>query len=412
MENSPNNRSSQNELDLGLNQEESLDKRQPKSENSILDKVTGLFNKKTSQQNHFATRREPTFGSINSSTKIEANSEIRNEEKVEQMEILDNETELESDNPQDNTENEKEVIAADTTSKVGRKKIEDWAILQKLPAKHRRLFIAIVAAVFVLLALLWLKPSQQTVEEIQANSTNNMPIEFQSLDPNKPLPNTENTESVTNQKENQQQLDELVQNLSTAENNAEPVQSEVTETPTIPVANPQIEQINAENARLIEQAKLAAKKAQEQTKVASEKQIEQAKLAAEKTKLEQIRIAEKNKELQQQKVEKKVKPTTKAPVVEAKPATKTKQVNSNTTTKTLTVPAGTSLFQVFRTNGLDIRDANAMTKATGAKNVLSSFKANDKIQVSVNKQGQVSSLRLSNGATFTRQTDGSYKYSR
>ena len=74
------------------------------------------------------------------------------------------------------------------------------------------------------------------------------------------------------------------------------------------------------------------------------------------------------------------------------------------------MPQGVSLMQVFRDNKLNISDVNAMTKASGAGHALSSFKPGDKVQVSVNSQGRVSELRLSNGGKFVRQADGSYQY--
>jgi len=88
----------------------------------------------------------------------------------------------------------------------------------------------------------------------------------------------------------------------------------------------------------------------------------------------------------------------------AKAAEPAAQTASTSATKTLTVPQGVSLMQVFRDNKLNISDVNA------AGNALSSFKPGDKVQVSVNSQGRVSELRLSNGGKFIRQADGSYQY--
>ena len=87
-----------------------------------------------------------------------------------------------------------------------------------------------------------------------------------------------------------------------------------------------------------------------------------------------------------------------------------KSAASRLSAKTLTVPKGVSLMQVFRDNQLNISDVNAMSKAAGAGNVLSSFKSGDKVTVSVNNQGRVNEMRLSNGARFVRQSDGSYQY--
>ena len=96
-------------------------------------------------------------------------------------------------------------------------------------------------------------------------------------------------------------------------------------------------------------------------------------------------------------------------ILEAKPAT-TKTVNASAGSKTLVVPQGVSLMQVFRNNNLPIADVNAMIKANGAGNALSSFKPGDKVQVTINAQGRVNELRLSNGARFVRQADGSYQF--
>ena len=103
-----------------------------------------------------------------------------------------------------------------------------------------------------------------------------------------------------------------------------------------------------------------------------------------------------------------VKKEAKVQIVDAKPATKAAAPTESA--KTLTVPKGVSLMQVFRDNQLNISDVNAMSKAAGAGNVLSSFKPGDKVAVSVNSQGRVNEMRLSNGTRFVRQSDGSYEY--
>ena len=103
-----------------------------------------------------------------------------------------------------------------------------------------------------------------------------------------------------------------------------------------------------------------------------------------------------------------VKKEAKVQIVDAKPATKAAAPTASV--KTLTVPKGVSLMQVFRDNQLNISDVNAMSKAAGAGNVLSSFKPGDKVAVSVNSQGRVNEMRLSNGTRFVRQSDGSYEY--
>ena len=153
----------------------------------------------------------------------------------------------------------------------------------------------------------------------------------------------------------------------------------------------------------------------EHTPVVQEKK--QPKPATEKTTAQPTQTVKK----EQSKIQE-AKPVatkeTKVQIVEAKSATNktvkavepVAQTASTGATKTLTVPQGVSLMQVFRDNKLNIADVNAMTKANGAGNALSSFKPGDKVQVSVNGQGRVSELRLSNGGKFIRQADGSYQY--
>ena len=60
--NQPNDNSSQNELDLGLNQEPITPKKTIQPSSSILGKTKGLFAKKNHAQTNFQQRKEPTFG--------------------------------------------------------------------------------------------------------------------------------------------------------------------------------------------------------------------------------------------------------------------------------------------------------------------------------------------------------------
>ncbi|MDH2926194.1 LysM-like peptidoglycan-binding domain-containing protein [Lonepinella koalarum] len=435
MENTPKNNSNQSELDLGINQTD-----------SILSKVTGLFNKKeTLQPNQFAVRKEPTFGTQPNTTATNPVNTTQNAKQPvsdtpktippQQPTITDpiQPTSVQTETVQvANTAEtintvahtagpvmsetvQEQTVVPPTQSKPNQKNPENWAIMQKLPPKHRRLFIAIAGVIAILLALLWLKPSNNTIEEIQANNSSSTPIEFQSLDPNKPLENSAvinnvEAETATAQTDNITTPEVTTPTADQAQQNTVP-SPVVTPAPVKPVDAQATEQ-----AYQAEQAKIAAEQAQA-------RKAEQAKIAAEQ---EQARKAEQAKVATQpaRKAEQAKQPTNKvAPVVDAKPAgtsVQTHQSNRNSSTqttassnstRTLVIPQNTSLFQVFRNNDLDIRDANAMTKANGAGNVLSSFKANDKVQVSVS-QGHVNTMRLPDGSVFTRQADGTYKYTK
>ncbi len=434
MENTPKNNSNQNELDLDLNQADSATVRKDvKIDPSILNKVTGLFGKKeTSQPNQFAVRKEPTFGTTQNIEQpanrvdiVQAQQSVATRPTAAQSETTNSvENTTTSATPNNRAEfvepepeqKQQPTAVPPVQEKNNSKNPENWGIMQKLPPKHRRLFIAIAGAIAILLALLWLKPSNNTVEEIQANNTSSTPIEFQSLDPNKPLENTEvaNNNVVT---EHATPTDNMAENVNPTTQANEPTQSAQQIQPNTVQSNVTPEPVKPAETQTIVQNKVET----QQVQTHSVEQTKNAEPQAQVHKIEQAKSA--TQQAQTHKVEPTKQAVTKtkaAPVVEAKPVSSSSQSNAssnqtrnvtNANTKTLVIPASTSLFQVFRSNGLDIRDANAMTKANGAGNVLSSFKANDKVQVAVS-QGHVSTMRLSNGATFTRQTDGTYKYSK
>lgn len=417
-ENNPSSeKPSQNELDLGFNQVEPITpKKVVKPEPSLFNKAKSIFAKKEAvEPNHFAVRKEPTFGESADNAKIENTTESTIAEKVKTVSATatsatsasienmnsDINTSTESFNAQDvQAEPQVETSSKDTTDtevKSKMKKPEDWAVMQKLPRKHRRLAIALICVVILLLALLWLKPSSDTVEDFQTDNNKNLPIEFQPLDQSQAIENVDvnNTAPTT----------EAVEQANATAENALSVPA-----PTTP--NLQSESVATEAAKaettdttkVAEQAKPIEKVKAVDTPKATEKPraVEQVKAKpAEKTKAtEKVSVAE----------NKPVKPAPKKPsVTDAKPATVSA---AGSASKTLVIPQGTSLMQVFRDNNLNISDVNAMTKANGAGGALSNFKPGDKVQVSLNAQGRVKTMRLANGATFTRQADGTYQYSK
>lgn len=452
MERTPDNQQpTQSELDL-TQMEPITPKKVVKAEPSFLDKAKGLFAKKeTEEAPRFYERKEPTFGQ--SATFVPPTNEINTTAENTQTEEVTSESVLSSSpkttesqttvlpvmdsaptgaekNESLNAEPVVPPVVADKPASVKSKlsRPENWAIMQKLPEKHRRLFVAITAGVLVLLALLWLKPSSETVDEIQANQSNSMPIEFQSLDPNQanqattmvdnsqaavPVENVQTNSTVPVNAENT-----VAKNAPNNTAAVQPTQTNNSVSSTVTEAN------NVKSAEQLRAEKLAEKQRRDAELARLEKaRAEKAK--ADKLKEEQLAKAkaEKAKAEQQAKAAmEKAKASTGAPVVEAKPAGTNAKASASVTeatkapsagsSKTLTIPKGVSLMQVFRDNNLNIGDVNAMSKAGGAENALSSFKAGDKVQVSVNSQGRVSTMRLSNGATFTRQADGSYKYSK
>ena len=389
------NNPAQNELDLGFNQMEPITPKKPaKPEPSFFEKAKGMFAKKEQKntENQFATRKEPVFGdsapadvAVASATSSEETI-IAEEASLETTNVVVDSAATNETRPQ--TESvEKPVVSL--------KNPETWPMLAMLPQKHRRLFVTILALVLLLMFILWMKPSSDTVQSYEQQSNNDVPIQFQQLDQlqvNEPtvLDNPTNAVSQPN----------TAENIVPAQSN-EPMAN-------TPAAEPQAmnsvsENKPAEQPKTVEQAKPQEMVKPQSTPHETVKKPEPVKT---KTAEKPQKVEPKNQpaKAQSAKTEKQV-----VEILEAKPAT-TKTVNASAGSKTLVVPQGVSLMQVFRNNNLPIADVNAMTKANGAGNALSSFKPGDKVQVTVNAQGRVNELRLSNGGRFIRQADGNYQF--
>lgn len=454
--NQPNDNSSQNELDLGFNHSDSVTPRKPVQQNgSIFDKAKGLFGKKEQPDTQFHVRREPTFGAAASqpfspsqafqseNTEQSApSSAFGTQEPVEnvQVENVAEEKVIFENSPAEEIVEEvttqTETVAPAAAAATSLKSPEKWKVLQMLPEKHRRLFIAILGLVVLLIIFFTLKPNSDTVESFEQQNSNEIPVQFQSLDQSQPvettvLDNNNNAApSTTEQAANDAKSDtppamEYVGDKADAAKSqpAEPVQPTAAQQPVTPVQPTVVPTPVKEPVKTVQPAvekhtatvEHKAEPRREQTSVVQEKK--QPKPVAEKATVQPTQTVKKESSKIQE-----AKPVatkdSKVQIVEAKSATHNTmkaaepaaQTASTGATKTLTVPQGVSLMQVFRDNKLNISDVNAMTKASGAGNALSSFKPGDKVQVSVNSQGRVSELRLSNGGKFIRQADGSYQY--
>lgn len=457
--NQPNNNSSQNELDLGFNHSDSVTPRKPVQQSgSIFDKAKGLFGKKEQPDTQFHVRREPTFGAAASqpfspsqafqsenTEQSASSSAFGSQEPVEnvQVESVAEEKVIFENSPAEDIVEEvttqAETVAPAAAAAASLKSPEKWKVLQMLPEKHRRLFIAILGLVLLLIIFFTLKPNSDTVESFEQQNGNEIPVQFQSLDQSQPVETTvldnNNTTApaTTEQTANNAKSDtppamEYVGDKADAakSQSVEPVQPTVAQQPATQPApvKPTLDATSKEplprtlqptvekNTAMVEHK---AEPRREQTAVVQEKK--QPKPVTEKVTAQPTQTVKKESSKIQE-----AKPVatkdSKVQIVEAKSATHNAvkaaepvaQTASTGVTKTLTVPQGVSLMQVFRDNKLNIADVNAMTKANGAGNALSSFKPGDKVQVSVNGQGRVSELRLSNGGKFIRQADGSYQY--
>jgi len=459
--NQPNDNSSQNELDLGFNHSDSVTPRKPvKQSGSIFDKAKGLFGKKEQADTQFHVRREPTFGAAASQPfspsqafqsetteqSVQSNAlgsqefveNVQVENVAEEKVIFENSPAEEAEEIVEEVTTQAETVAPTAATAASLKSPEKWKVLQMLPEKHRRLFIAILGLVVLLIIFFTLKPNSDTVESFEQQNSNEIPVQFQSLDQSQPVENTvldnNNTTapattepSANDAKSNTPPAMEYVGDKAEVAKSqtAEPAQQTVaqqpaTQAPAQPTVAPTAAKEPVKTAQPAVEKHTAtvehkAEPRREQTPVVQEKK--QPKPVAEKVTAQPTQIVKKESSKIQE-----AKPVatkdSKVQIVEAKSATNktvkaaepVAQTASTGTTKTLTVPQGVSLMQVFRDNKLNISDVNAMTKASGAGSALSSFKPGDKVQVSVNSQGRVSELRLSNGGKFIRQADGSYQY--
>ena len=450
MNKNQNEQSSQDELDLGLNQVEPITpKKVVQPSESIFDKAKGLFAKKDHVETNFHERKEPTFGHTPAQ---ESAPFISSETLRTEQEPVIQTTPAEETISAVEEEIKTETIAAETVEQAEKRTLsqpEKWKVLQVLPAKHRRLFMAILALVILLIIFFALKPSSDTVESFTQSNSNEIPVQFQSLDQNQPVETTildnppaqnQMAAEQANQPENAPKADESA-NSATAQNQP----AENMATPQNMAAPQNMAQAPAQTSNTMDSASAkpmqAAQPEQSQTQ-AQQAQVEQPKaptvvapvppvkkvveqqVAHKDTAKKEVKVAEKvhvPAKVTEQIVAKtagkapiveakpiQVKKEAKVQIVDAKPATKAAAPTASA--KTLTVPKGVSLMQVFRDNQLNISDVNAMSKAAGAGNVLSSFKPGDKVAVSLNSQGRVNEMRLSNGARFVRQSDGSYEY--
>ena len=439
MNKNQNEQSSQDELDLGLNQVEPITpKKVVQPSESIFDKAKGLFAKKDHVETNFHERKEPTFGHTpaQESAPFISSETLRTEQETVIQTVSAEETVSAVEE-----EIKTETIATETVEQAEKRTLsqpEKWKVLQVLPAKHRRLFMAILALVILLIIFFALKPSSDTVESFTQSNSNEIPVQFQSLDQNQPVETTildnppaqnQMAAEQANQPENAPKADESANSVTTqnqpAENMAVPqnmAQAPVQTSNTMdsasakPMQAAQPEQLQTQ----VEQPKAPTVVAP----VQPVKKVVEQQVAHKDTAKKEVKVAEKVHVPAKATEQTVVKTAGKAPIVEAKPVQvkkeakvqivdakpATKAAAPTASAKTLTVPKGVSLMQVFRDNQLNISDVNAMSKAAGAGNVLSSFKPGDKVAVSVNSQGRVNEMRLSNGARFVRQSDGSYEY--
>ena len=383
--------SAQNELDLGLNKMEPITpKKAIGNEPSLLERAKTLFNKKPQTA---VERKEPTLRDFstapNTSEEAFVPSTAPEEHHVaadpivaEDMLSATTESTVTEENSVKATASQ--AASAPKATKTTLASPENWKILSILPQKHRRIFVALCILLLLLLFILLMKPSSETVQSFEQQNSNNIPIQFQQLD-------------------------------QTQENEATVLDAQTASSPSsLEITQPNITTNTNSEAAVAENKGVETNTPKAEAPVRTEAVKPHAtQHVAKKVETESVR-EEKAQAKPQPVVQNKPQVKPQAPkrvieVVEAKSAVRPSAATA-VTGKNLVVPQGVSLMQVFRDNNLQIVDVNAMTKASGAGNVLSSFKPGDQVQVLLNAQGRVTELRLSNGGRFIRQADGSYTF--
>lgn len=300
------------------------------------------------------------------------------------------------------------------------KKPEEWKALNKVPSKFRRLVVVLVLLALLLGLFMWLKPNApETVEELQMQQSNNLPIDFRPVNEEEARAvearlAEEKAEAERKALEAQQQAQPAVdQNQTEVVPEVKPqVVEVVTPTQSVDVAPQPVVVAKTEaqsTQKAVRSEPSSAPKTQGSVIYQAEKVAkETVKPTVEKVKPAVVKAVVSKPEKAVEKTVEKVAEKAKAPVVAAKPVeSRSADVASS---RKLTVPAGVSLMQVFRNQNLNISDVNAMTKANGANKVLSSFKAGDSVNVKLDSNNRVVEMQLSSGGRFIRQTNGTYIY--
>lgn len=316
----------------------------------------------------------------------------------------------------------------------------------KSPSSARRLGLVAVLLVVLGAIFFWLKPSApETVEELQSQQGNSLPIEFRPVDEEEAKraeaqAKAEQEALAQQQAQAQQQAADQTQSVATDPN--APAQPATDAAQTAPVENGAqpitIKPITADQAQpatdaaqtetavapkpalRVEKAKVAEKPKATQPKPADKpriKAITADEFNAKKARNAQLDQLVKNVEEGKPAVAPKPVAATKPAAIQApakpvvaQPAAKVAApapAAASVSSKTMTVPKSTSLMQVFRDNGLNISDVNAMSKVN---NVVSNLKVGERVTVRLDKNNRVVEMNIGSGGKFTRQADGSYSF--
>lgn len=319
--------------------------------------------------------------------------------------------------PTMNTSNENRVIPAVNSTPAA-----EAVAVASVPSKFRRLGLVAILAAILAAIFFWLKPSApETVEELQSQQGSSLPIEFRPVDEEEAkraeAQAKAEQEAIAQQQAQQAQQIQQDMNVATTQPTTEAAPAtSVTPTTEIPAATASTTNVVAEESK-VEPAPVVDKPVVQPAPVKPKTQgsvIHQAE-APKQPKVKAITAdefnAKKAKNAQLDQLVKNVE--TGRPVAKTAAPTAAKTAPTKPATvvavasKTMTVPKGTSLMQVFRDNGLNISDVNAMSKVN---KVVSNLKVGERVSVRLDKNNRVVEMSIGSGGKFTRQADGSYSF--
>lgn len=265
----------------------------------------------------------------------------------------------------------------------------------KMPPKTRRLLLVGLLILALLVLFFLLKPSTpETVEELQAQQGNSLPIEFRPVD-----------------EEEAKRAEEQARAEQEAAAKAQEQQAQTQQTQEQAQQNAATQPVAQNESALTEQLQNSSVQQPAVTKPVENKPVTQP-VVKPKTQGSVVYQPENTKPKAQPKTEPTkvaAKPAQeKAPVKRDAETVKTSSASvSAASTKTMTVPKGVSLMQVFRDNNLNIADVNAMSKVN---NVVSNLKVGERITVRLDQNNRVVEMTIGSGGKFTRQSNGSYTF--
>lgn len=272
-------------------------------------------------------------------------------------------------------------------------------IKAKMPAKSRRLLLVGLLALALLVLFFLLRPSTpETVEELQAQQGNSLPIEFRPVD-----------EAEAKRAEEQARAEQEAA-LKVQEQQAQQAQEPQNQEPqtqnviqTSPVQNePMVaEQAPTLGAKPVE-PKVVVNKPVVKPQTEGSVVYQPETTAKPQVKPQSKEVVKPQPQKEPAKVVKAVEKAPAKPVIES-----VKAAPASVATKTMTVPKGVSLMQVFRDNNLNISDVNAMSKVN---NVVSNLKVGERVTVRLDKNNRVVEMSIGSGGKFTRQANGSYTF--